>query len=133
MNRRKFITTTALALPSVTLLGAISTQQKTYRSVTSIYSNEEMTEWCNKNGIRYVKDDELGKELFPNKNVYVVNFGNKLLFESVDEHRSMRIPMYKKLYERELIPRFIAIIDIFKTAFNSNEKDVIAISYVVGN
>jgi hypothetical protein len=59
MNRRKFITTTALTLPSVTLLGAISTQQKTYRSVTSLFSNEEMTEWCNKNGMYYVKDNEL--------------------------------------------------------------------------
>ena len=69
MNRRKFITTTALALPSVTLLGAISTQQKTYRSATSLYSNEEMTEWCNKNGVRYAKDDELGKKLAAEKRI----------------------------------------------------------------
>jgi hypothetical protein len=59
INRRKFITSTALALPNVTLLGAISTQSKTYRSVTSLFSNEEMTEWCNKNGMYYVKDNEL--------------------------------------------------------------------------
>ena len=59
MNRRKFITTTALALPSVAVFGAISTQSKSYRSVTSLFSNEEMTEWCNKNGMYYVKDNEL--------------------------------------------------------------------------
>jgi hypothetical protein len=59
MNRRKFITSTALVLPSVAVFGAISTQPKTYRSVTSLFSNEEMTEWCNKNGMYYVKDNEL--------------------------------------------------------------------------
>jgi len=56
MNRRKFITTTALALPSVAVFGAISTQSKSYRSVTSLFSNEEMTEWCNKNGMYYVRN-----------------------------------------------------------------------------
>jgi hypothetical protein len=49
-------------LPSVTLLGAISTQTKTYRSATSLYSNEDMTEWCNKNGLYYAKDDEYAKD-----------------------------------------------------------------------
>jgi len=42
MNRRQFITSTAIALPSVTLLGAISTQPtKTYRSPKSVFTNEE--------------------------------------------------------------------------------------------
>jgi Tfp pilus assembly protein PilV len=64
MNRRKFVTTTALVLPSVAVLGAISTQPKTYRSATSLYSNEDMTEWCNKNGMFYAKDNELNKKFF---------------------------------------------------------------------
>ena len=85
MNRRKFITSTALALPSVAVFGAISTQTETnmlyrkrdfifnsetttYRSVTSLFSNEEMTEWCNKNGMYYAKDNELDIEY---KNVFV--------------------------------------------------------------
>lgn len=60
MNRRKFLTSTALALPSVAVLGAISTQPtKTYRSAASLFTNEELTEWCAKNGGHYAQDDEL--------------------------------------------------------------------------
>ena len=60
MNRRQFFTSTAIALPSVTLLGAISTQPtKTYRSPKSVFTNEELTEWCEKNGGHYAQDDEL--------------------------------------------------------------------------
>jgi hypothetical protein len=60
MNRRQFLTSTALALPSVTLIGAISTQPtKTYRSPKSVFTNEELTEWCEKNGGHYAQDDEL--------------------------------------------------------------------------
>ena len=60
MNRRQFLTSTALALPSVTLLGAISTQPtKTYRSPKSVFTNEELTEWCEKNGGHYAQDNEL--------------------------------------------------------------------------
>jgi len=71
MNRRKFITSTALALPSVAVLGAISTQSKSYRSVTSLFSNEEMTDWCNKNGMYYVKDNELDMDYMDYRNVLV--------------------------------------------------------------
>ena len=80
MNRRKFITTTALALPSVTLLGAISTQTKTYRSATSLYSNEDMTEWCNKNGLYYAKDDELNKKFFKYHSVDMLMYNDSNLF-----------------------------------------------------
>lgn len=60
MNRRQFITSTALALPSVTLLGDVSMQPtKTYRSPKSVFTNEELTEWCEKNGGHYAQDDEL--------------------------------------------------------------------------
>ena len=58
MNRRSFITTTALALPSMSLLGT-SVPTKTYRSEKSVFSNEELTEWCEKNGGHYVQDKEL--------------------------------------------------------------------------
>ena len=58
MNRRSFITTTALALPSMSLLGT-SVPTKTYRSEKSVFSNEELTEWCEKNGGHYAQDNEL--------------------------------------------------------------------------
>lgn len=58
MNRRQFITSTALVVPSVTLLGSIDSV-KTYRSSKSVFSNEELTEWCEKNGGHYAQDDEL--------------------------------------------------------------------------
>jgi hypothetical protein len=58
MNRRTFITTTALTLPSLNLFSAF-TPTKTYRSVNSLFSNEELTEWCKQNGGHYAQDDEL--------------------------------------------------------------------------
>jgi hypothetical protein len=58
MNRRNFITTTALTLPSLTLFGAFM-PTKTYRSVNSLFSNEELTDWCKQNGGHYAQDDEL--------------------------------------------------------------------------
>jgi hypothetical protein len=58
MNRRSFIATAALALPSMSLLGT-SLPTKTYRSEKSVFSNEELTEWCEKNGGHYAQDNEL--------------------------------------------------------------------------
>jgi len=58
MNRRSFIATAALALPSISLLGT-SVPTKTYRSVNSLFSNEELTDWCKQNGGHYAQDDEL--------------------------------------------------------------------------
>jgi len=98
MNRRKFITSTALALPSVAVFGAISTQPETnmlyrkrdfifnsenttYRSATSLYSNEDMTEWCNKNGLYYAKDNELNKQFFKHQINDDLVFMDKHLFD----------------------------------------------------
>lgn len=51
MTRRKFITSTALALPSVTLLGAISTHQKSngngYKTSHSVFTTYEIEDFCN--------------------------------------------------------------------------------------
>lgn len=57
MNRREFITMVTLSLPSIPLLGMGSI--KTYRSDKSIFTNEELTEWCAKNGGHYAQNDEL--------------------------------------------------------------------------
>lgn len=62
MNRRQFFTSTAIALPSVTLLGAISTQPtKTYRSANSLYSNEELHSLCEKYGMYFATSDVVVK------------------------------------------------------------------------
>jgi hypothetical protein len=126
MNRRKFITTTALALPSVTLLGAISTQQKTYRSVTSIYSNEEMTEWCNKNGIRYAKDDELGKKIFNSwygEHTIIIEDTN--LFIRNELLTKINNDAFGKLFGDKYV-----VIDIYKS---NNPKNNIVIDFVSGH
>lgn len=57
MNRREFITSVALALPTLQLLGTSSV--KTYRSDKSIFTNQELTKWCARNGGHYAQDDEL--------------------------------------------------------------------------
>jgi len=67
MNRRSFIATAALALPSISLLGT-SVPTKTYRSEKSIFSNEELTEWCEKNGGHYARDNELVYAHYQNTN-----------------------------------------------------------------
>ena len=59
MNRRQFLTSTALALPSVTLLGAVLTQPtKTYKKPNSLLSTEELNGWCQQRGV-YYDDNEL--------------------------------------------------------------------------
>lgn len=128
MNRRKFITTTALALPSVTLLGAISTQQKTYRSATSIYSNEEMTEWCNKNGVRYAKDDELGKKIFnryQNKHIIIIEDTNSFGSGRNEILNKINNDAFGKLFEDKYV-----VIDIYKS---NNPKNNIVIDFVSGH
>jgi len=67
MNRRSFIATAALALPSISLLGT-SVPTKTYRSEKSVFSNEELTEWCEKNGGHYAQDNELVYASYQNTN-----------------------------------------------------------------
>jgi hypothetical protein len=111
MNRRKFITTTALALPSVAVFGAISTQPKTYRSLTSLFSNEEMTEWCNKNGLYYAKDDELNKQFFKHQINDDLVFMDKHLFDrdkSLSYINGNEPLFWNKGYKR-------VVIDIFTT------------------
>ena len=111
MNRRKFITSTALALPSVAVFGAISTQPKTYRSATSLYSNEDMTEWCNKNGLYYAKDDELNKQFFKHQINDDLVFMDKHLFvrdKSLSYINGNEPLFWNKGYKR-------VVIDIFTT------------------
>ena len=111
MNRRKFITSTALALPSVAVFGAISTQPKTYRSLTSLFSNEEMTEWCNKNGLYYAKDDELNKQFFKHQINDDLVFMDKHLFDrdkSLSYINGNEPLFWNKGYKR-------VVIDIFTT------------------
>ena len=111
MNRRKFITSTALALPSVAVFGAISTQPKTYRSATSLYSNEDMTEWCNKNGLYYAKDDELNKQFFKRTLCDDLVFMDKHLFDrdkSLSYINGNKPQFWNKGYKR-------VVIDIFTT------------------
>lgn len=111
MNRRKFITSTALALPSVAVFGAISTQPKSYRSVTSLYSNEDMTEWCNKNGLYYAKDNELSKQFFKHQINDDLVFMDKHLFDrdkSLSYINGSQPQFWHKGYKR-------VVIDIFTT------------------
>jgi len=111
MNRRKFITSTALALPSVAVFGAISTQPKTYRSLTSLFSNEEMTEWCNKNGLYYAKDNELSKQFFKHQINDDLVFMDKHLFDrdkSLSYINGNEPLFWNKGYKR-------VVIDIFTT------------------
>ena len=132
MNRRKFITSTALALPSVAVFGAISTQPETnmlyrkrdfifnsetttYRSATSLYSNEDMTEWCNKNGLYYAKNDELNKQLFKHQINDDLVFMDKHLF---DRDKSLSyIKCYINGNERQFWHKGYkrVVIDIFTT------------------
>ncbi len=128
MNRRKFITSTALALPSVAVFGAISTQPETnmlyrkrdfifnsenttYRSATSLYSNEDMTEWCNKNGLYYAKDNELSKQFFKHQINDDLVFMDKHLFDrdkSLSYINGNEPLFWNKGYKR-------VVIDIFTT------------------
>lgn len=57
MNRRNFITTVTLALPIIQVFGM--SPAKSYRSAKSIFTNQELTEWCEKNGGHYAQNDEL--------------------------------------------------------------------------
>jgi hypothetical protein len=126
MNRRKFITTTTFALPSVTLLGAISTRPKTYRSDTSLYSNEEMTEWCNKNGVIYAKDDELDKKFFDNQQHLIVFVKDRETW--LDGYR-----IYKNIYHQWNMRFECVIKDIYSEKDIENHgDDIIAVSFVVG-
>lgn len=124
MNRRQFITSTALALPSVAVFGEISTQPKTYRSVTSLFSNEEMTEWCNKNGLYYAKDDELNKKFFKDQCNSMLTFNEPNLFSRdilLNHHINTA---FNKLFNTKYI-----IKDIYK----SNNQKCIVVDCVIGN
>ena len=63
MNRRKFITTTALALPLSTLMVgnifANDTKTSNRRSTNSYFTHDELKSWCEKNGCHYLTDNEL--------------------------------------------------------------------------
>ena len=132
MNRRKFITTTALALPSVTLLGAISTQTKTYRSATSLFSNEDMTEWCNKNGLYYAKDDELNKQFFKYHSVDILMCNDSNSFsrdESLIKLLRMRIDGGNKLFKTKYVvkdiyasnnEKYLCLLCCFSVSFFTN-------------
>ena len=128
MNRRKFVTTTALVLPSVAVLGAISTQPKTYRSATSLYSNEDMTEWCNKNGMFYAKDNELNKKFFNSIYIDSVSYFKPEHFNRdvwIHGWTEDRIYFYKRNNYKFLVR------DIYKTKSKFG-FDLIAIDFVVG-
>jgi len=122
MNRRQFITSTALALPSVTLLGALSTQHKSYRSATSLFSNEEMMEWCNKNGIYYAKDNELSKQFFKNQTKILI-FNDPNLFSRDILLKHHINTAFNKLSETKYV-----IKDIYK----SNNQKCIVVDCVCG-
>jgi hypothetical protein len=66
MNRRNFITTTALALPLSTLMaGNIfdnDTKTSNRRSTNSYFTHDELKSWCEKNGCHYLTDNELKDE-----------------------------------------------------------------------
>lgn len=59
MKRRTFLTNTLLVLPSISLFGISIIPTKTYRSSRSVFTNEELTLWCEKNGGYYAQDNEL--------------------------------------------------------------------------
>ena len=58
MNRREFFKTSAVTT-TLLGLGAIGYKLPTYRTKNSVFSNEELTEWCKQNGGHYAQDDEL--------------------------------------------------------------------------
>ena len=66
MNRRKFITTTALALPLSTLMAgnviANNINSSNRRSSNSYFTHDELKSWCEKNGCHYLTDNELKDE-----------------------------------------------------------------------
>jgi hypothetical protein len=66
MNRRNFITTTALALPLSTLMAgnifANDTKTSNRRSTNSYFTHDELKSWCEKNGCHYLTDNELKDE-----------------------------------------------------------------------
>ena len=66
MNRRNFITTTALALPLSTLMVgnifANDTKTSNRRSTNSDLTHDELKSWCEKNGCHYLTDNELKDE-----------------------------------------------------------------------
>ena len=66
MNRRNFITTTALALPLSTLMVgnifANDTKTSNRRSTNSYFTHDELKSWCEKNGCHYLTDNELKDE-----------------------------------------------------------------------
>lgn len=130
MNRRNFIKSTALALPSVAVLGAISTQSSTYRSATSLFTNEDMTEWCNKNGIYYAKDDELNKQFFKSPYIDVTAHARMFPFETIysyrDYYRDMWINFIKANYPN---CKFL-IKDIYKS-YDICGKDSISVDFLV--
>jgi hypothetical protein len=64
MNRRNFITSTAIVISSINLFGLFN---QTYKSEKSIFTNEELTKWCEKNGGYYVQNDELVHAWYQNK------------------------------------------------------------------
>jgi hypothetical protein len=100
MNRRSFIAAAALALPSISLLGT-SVPTKTYRSEKSVFSNEELTEWCEKNGGHYAQDNDLVYAYYQNT---TRNFepltpnAYKDPYKGFD-HRFFRIPSHCDKYE----------------------------------
>ena len=63
INRRKFITTTALALPLPTLVAgnviANNINSSKRRSSNSYFTHDELKSWCEKNGCHYLTDNEL--------------------------------------------------------------------------
>ena len=66
INRRKFITTTALALPLPTLVAgnviANNINSSKRRSSNSYFTHDELKSWCEKNGCHYLTDNELKDE-----------------------------------------------------------------------
>ena len=128
MNRRKFITTTALALPLSTLMAgnviSNNINSSNRRSSNSYFTHDELKSWCEKNGCHYLTDNELKDYKNP-----VIAF--TLTSKDIEVNENYMDMWLKEMRNERGNPDYRFMISDVRTEIR-NDKKYISVWYIYG-